>query len=1170
MVGCGAANDPRNTPPLRGQKVLQDFSEAPKSPYMEEQATVSDVHVEVDDTSACETATSGSNEMGTTEMPDAKPTSNADVSVLWSRITSGKDRIEENGVKRDENIVEPIGSHKVEETDSHQLSLFAPADVAALDIERGPYVAQSAYLPDVDPENADSNAEPMTEDERKKEENKQKKKLGWFLGVYIPVFSNVIGIILFLRLTWIVGQAGLILTVVIEAIASAVVYLTALSMSAVATNGVVLSGGSYFMISRTLGFAAGGAVGLMFFCGTSVAASMYVLGAVETSIFLTGFTYKYVYVVLSSFFTFLPAVDSFPDIFWSFDNQVQGTIVLFTCLICVFFGAKLVSKIGTVFLVIVVLSLISIYVGIITSNFNIPPRQLEGTGITGFSLETLWSNLWPADLSVGNLLAIFAECVVLLAIYFPAVTGIMAGSNRSGDLRDAQSSIPLGTLSAMVTCSVIYLSVAFLFACTVEKSALQSNKLIVVSISYPLPIFVVGGILAATLGAALESLLGAPRILMAMSKDKLVPGMYPFTICIGGEPRIALAFTYAIAQSGVMIGNLDLVAPIITMFFLTCYGFVNLSCFVQEMVKSPNWRPSFKFYHWTTALVGTILCILIMFVIEWAAALASFAITLGIYKYIDYRQTGKDWGDALYGLRLQQARDVLLQTDVNRTHTKNFRPQVLAFVETTAGGQVAETDSMILSFVSQLKKGRGLCMVASIVEGDVEPSGQTYQDLEQRKQVLRSGMEAHDVEGFPQVFMSPTLGVGMDFVFQNAGLGGLSPNTVIFRWPTKWKEGNGTDVFLVNNIQRAVSTSRAIVLLMSKETWPGIDTSGKYFEDLYAEEQAEKEEARRRKKEKKRMEREREKKLRQREAVEDVANNTVTWNDETVMSEIASPLPMSPPVAIPAPAALSVMEGTIDVWWIVHDGGLLLLIPFLMMKHRVWKKCRLRVFTVSVASDEDPKELEIQLQKKLHRLRIPAEVHAVQMGSEMLDLYMEDMEQRRLERQARYDEAELTVDKTMKTMQGFMYGVVTAKDRTLSLQANPRPSHLSEDDEAVTSDDKSRDVDHEASSFDVEMDQSEVMDETALEDTLPEPDEELHTVFVSPRENARKKPSSAHRLNHLMHKFSAEADLVIVNLPNQGHRSPRVYLSYVEVMTKGFKRCLLVRGSGREVVTMYS
>ena len=112
----------------------------------------------------------------------------------------------------------------------------------------------------------------------------EKANLGALMGVYLPCIQNIFGVILFIRMTWIVGTCGVVESFLVVLVCCTTTMLTAISMSAIATNGVVPAGGSYFMISRALGPEFGGAVGILFYIGTTFAGAMYIIGAVEIAL----------------------------------------------------------------------------------------------------------------------------------------------------------------------------------------------------------------------------------------------------------------------------------------------------------------------------------------------------------------------------------------------------------------------------------------------------------------------------------------------------------------------------------------------------------------------------------------------------------------------------------------------------------------------------------------------------------------------------------------------------------------------------------------------------------------------------------------------------------------------------------------------------------------------
>uniref|UniRef100_A0A3B3IAN0 Amino acid permease/ SLC12A domain-containing protein n=1 Tax=Oryzias latipes TaxID=8090 RepID=A0A3B3IAN0_ORYLA len=494
-------------------------------------------------------------------------------------------------------------------------------------------------------------------------EKKKPSKMGTFMGVYLPCLQNIFGVILFLRLTWVVGTAGVLQALCIVFVCCCCTMLTAISMSAIATNGVVPAGGSYFMISRSLGPEFGGAVGLCFYLGTTFAGSMYILGAIEILL---------LYIV--------PKAAVFHGDGGAMLNNMRlyGSICLLLMSLLVFVGVKYVNKLASVFLACVIISIISIYVGALVSAFKEPhfpvcmlgnrtinghyvnqttdlwghfcqSRDLNATcdeyftnnqfsqiqGIPGLASGIITENLWSSYLTKGAVVEksslssvqashpasiqlpyvfvdITTSFTLLVGIFFPSVTGIMAGSNRSGDLKDAQRSIPIGTIFAILTTSIVYLSSVVLFGACIDGVVLRDKfgdsvggELVVGTLAWPTPWVIVIGSFFSTCGAGLQSLTGAPRLLQAIAKDNIIPFLRVFGHSKpNGEPTWALLLTALIAELGILIASLDMVAPILTMFFLMCYLFVNLACALQTLLRTPNWRPRFSYYHWYYHIPG--------------------------------------------------------------------------------------------------------------------------------------------------------------------------------------------------------------------------------------------------------------------------------------------------------------------------------------------------------------------------------------------------------------------------------------------------------------------------------------------------------------------------------------------------------------------------------------
>ncbi|KAF6730632.1 Solute carrier family 12 member 6 [Oryzias melastigma] len=580
-------------------------------------------------------------------------------------------------------------------------------------------------------------------------------QMGTFMGVYLPCLQNIFGVILFLRLTWVVGTAGVLQALCIVFVCCCCTMLTAISMSAIATNGVVPAGGSYFMISRSLGPEFGGAVGLCFYLGTTFAGAMYILGAIE--IFL-------LYIV--------PDAAIFHGDGGAMLNnmRVYGSICLLLMSLLVFVGVKYVNKLASVFLACVIISIISIYVGALVSAFKEPDfsngqkavlltrlicmsenstmepppppthtpaagnqttdlwqhfcqsRDLNATcdeyftnnhfsqikGIPGLASGVITENLWSSYLSKGAVVEksslssvqashpastqlpyvfvdITTSFTLLVGIFFPSVTGIMAGSNRSGDLKDAQRSIPIGTIFAILTTSIVYLSSVVLFGACIDGVVLRDKSVLQVwrlcgrkagggTLAWPDPMVIVIGSFFSTCGAGLQSLTSPPDFCRAIAKDNIIPFLRVFGHGKpNGEPTWALLLTALIAELGILIASLDMVAPILTMFFLMCYLFVNLACALQTLLRTPNWRPRFSYYHWTLSFLGMTICLALMFISSWYYAIVAMVIAGMIYKYIEYHGAEKEWGDGIRGLSLSAARYALLRLEEGPPHTKNWR-----------------------------------------------------------------------------------------------------------------------------------------------------------------------------------------------------------------------------------------------------------------------------------------------------------------------------------------------------------------------------------------------------------------------------------------------------------------------------------------------------------------
>ncbi|XP_024837321.1 solute carrier family 12 member 7 isoform X1 [Bos taurus] len=966
--------------------------------------------------------------------------------------------------------------------------------------------------------------------------------MGTFIGVYLPCLQNILGVILFLRLTWIVGAAGVLESFLIVSMCCTCTMLTAISMSAIATNGVVPAGGSYYMISRSLGPEFGGAVGLCFYLGTTFAGAMYILGTIE--IFLT-------YISPGAAIVH-PEGAGGEAAALLHNMRVYGTCTLALMATVVFVGVKYVNKLALVFLACVVLSILAIYAGVIKTAFDPPdiPVCLLGNrtlsrrgfdvcakvhtannssvttalwsifcngsadstscdqyflhnnvteiqGIPGVASGVLLDNLWsmyadkgafvekkgvpsvavPEEARARGLPYVLTDIMtyftMLVGIYFPSVTGIMAGSNRSGDLRDAQKSIPTGTILAIVTTSFIYLSCIVLFGACIEGvilrdkfgEALQGN-LVIGMLAWPSPWVIVIGSFFSTCGAGLQSLTGAPRLLQAIARDSIVPFLQVFGHGkANGEPTWALLLTALICETGILIASLDSVAPILSMFFLMCYMFVNLACALQTLLRTPSWRPRFKYYHWTLSFLGMSLCFALMFVCSWYYALCAMLIAGCIYKYIEYRGAEKEWGDGIRGLSLNAARYALLHVEHGPLHTKNWRPQVLVLLNLDAEQRVKHP--RLLSFTSQLKAGKGLTIVGSVLEGTFLDK---HVEAQQAEENIRALMSAEKTKGFCQLVVSSSLRDGTSHLIQSAGLGAMKHNTVLVGWPGAWKREDNPCSWrnFVDTVRDTTAAQQALLVAKNVDLFP--------------------------------------------------------HNQQRLSG------------------------GHIDVWWIVHDGGLLMLLPFLLRQHKVWRRCQMRIFTVAQV-DDNSIQMKKDLQTFLYHLRISAEVEVVEMVESdisaftyertlMMEQRSQMLKQMQLSKTEREREAQLIHDRNTAS-----HSAMAARAQAPSTPDRVQMTWTKEKLVAEKHRNKDATVSGIKDLFNLKPNQSNVR--------------RMHTAV---------------RLNGVVLDKSQDAQLVLLNMPGppKNRQGDENYMEFLEVLTEGLNRVLLVRGSGREVVTIYS
>eukprot|EP01084_Bolivina_argentea_P108181 193329_1 len=601
----------------------------------------------------------------------------------------------------------------------------------------------------LDDKNANNNAKQDIEIERINDEHKN--KLGTLNGCYVPCLLNIMGIILFLRLGWGIGQVGMSGILLIFLIAEIQAVITVLSLCAIVTNGNMRGGGSYYMISRTLGPEFGGSIGILFYAAYCVGVAFYASGFAEEVVD-----------------TWFPHND---NQFWLINGF--SSAILFCCLIVALIGAECFTKINVILFFFQFLAIfISLCAIFFRKTFDLDGQESPCLthGIDDgdykhyeWSTQRLKENWHIACSTCQSFAATFA-------VIFPAATGIMEGANLSGDLKNPTYSIPVGTLGAVITSIFFYILLIISMSGSFNSCTLRNDTTIMQEVSWGIfgTYLVISGVIISASSSALGSLFGGSRVLQAIARDKLFPytSWFAYGSSKGDEPRIAVLFTWLIAQGLIFVGGINTIAPISTSFFCLSYATVNLCCFLLSISGTPNFRPSFKYYSWHISLFGTISNLGVMFFVDYRFGIAAFIIEIGIFIYLIYRQPENIWGDVTQSIIFHQVRKYLLRLDSRKAHSKTWRPSILLLADTKY--------SAIIDFCNNLKKG-GLYIIGVCIEGE-------FGDFDQTINIRNNWIEFIDTNGlkaFPQINIAPNIRNGLENLILLSGLGALQANTIV-------------------------------------------------------------------------------------------------------------------------------------------------------------------------------------------------------------------------------------------------------------------------------------------------------------------------------------------------------------------------------------------------------
>ncbi|CAB3385418.1 Hypothetical predicted protein [Cloeon dipterum] len=773
-------------------------------------------------------------------------------------------------------------------------------------------------------------------------------KLGWIQGVLLSVSLNIWGVMLFLRVSWVVGQAGIGLALVIIAFAAFVCTVTTLSLSAISTNGTIKGGGIYYIISRSLGPEFGASVGLVFAFANTVSASMNTIGFCDS---LNSLLKTQGYKIIDN------SVN---------DSRIIGTATLIVLIVICAVGMDYEIIAQDVFAVVIVGAIIDYCVGV----FMGPQNELQiAQGFVGLNTSVYAQNIGPGfRFSEG----INQNFFTVFSIFFTSVTGVQAGANISGDLKDPESAIPKGTLLAILITMLSYV----LFVLLVGGGQLREASGIVAEIangtftdcsnrtcSYGLyndytvmqlmsawgP-FIYAGCFAATLSTAMTNLLSVPRIIEALGNDGIYPGIVWFGKPYGdkGEPFRAYVLTLLVAEAFVLIADLNSIANLVSNFYLAAYAFINFCTFHAAFVKPLGWRPTFTFYNKWLSLIMTFICIILMFMIDWIMAVITVSVIAVLYFFVVYRKPDVNWGASTQAQTYNTTLSAVQSLNNIGEHVKNYRPQILVL----AGPPT--TRPALVDFANLITKRSSLLMC-----GCVSPRPLSSKERNVCISTATQFFKERKMRAFFSLVDNLSVEAGTRALLQASGIGKLKPNILLMGYKAEWQECTPEEVVEYFDILHDAFTNRVAIAIIrmrggldsgqsplkatSTQTLPRVDSDGCFLNLGYNDAS---------------------------EVPDSPALNRYSMNTHLTpdipagrghkspaTSYINMNMDESPNVTPSAVALENIFQrkqkkGTIDVWWLYDDGGLTLLLPYIISTRKKWAGSKLRIFTLIDKMDE--------------------------------------------------------------------------------------------------------------------------------------------------------------------------------------------------------------------------
>ncbi|KAL1139874.1 hypothetical protein AAG570_006851 [Ranatra chinensis] len=611
---------------------------------------------------------------------------------------------------------------------------------------------------------------------------------------------------LFLRLSWVVSQSGIGESLLIIAISAIVCVITTLSLSAISTNGEVKGGGVYYIISRSLGPEFGASVGVILAFANAVAASMNTIGFCSS---LNDLLKE----------NNVKIVDGGVN-----DIRIVGVCAIFVMIIICAIGMEWESKAQNILVIVILAAILNFLVGAAIGPLS---DEQKAKGFVGFDTEVFASN-WAPDYRYSekkdqNFFSVFS-------IFFPSVTGIQAGANISGDLKDPAESIPKGTLLALGISMFSY-ALFVVFAggaamrdasgnvadynnyrnytqCVLNNHTCNyglHNDYTVMQLMSGWGYLIYAGCFAATISTALTNLLSVPRLVQALGIDRVYPGLMFFSKGYGkaGEPYRGYVLTFLISSAFVLMADLNAIAPLISNFYLASYALINFCTFHAALIKALGWRPTFKYYNMWLSLFGFFLCVLIMFLIDWETSLITFAVFFVLYVIVVYRKPDANWGSSTQAQIYKTALLTVQKLASSSEHVKNYQPQLLVL------SGPPQNRPALIDLANLITKHNSLLVCAEILKERL-----LYRSRMARIRAGCDWLAIRKVKGFFTIVDGLRMEDGTKALMQSTGVGKLRPNVLLMGYKSDWQTCSFEDLQTYFNILHDAFANRLAVAIL--------------------------------------------------------------------------------------------------------------------------------------------------------------------------------------------------------------------------------------------------------------------------------------------------------------------------------------------------------------------